>query len=101
MAKTTLYIEDTEIKLLVTKGTQIDKWASLLLEPSLVRDGVIVDEDQVAERIKTLIKLTGVKINKVSIGLSGLNSIFRIIVLPELAPTLIPEALFHYSHDGY
>ncbi len=93
--KITLYIEDTDIKLLVTKGKQVDKWASLLLEPSLVRDGVIVDEDQVAESIKTLLKLGEVKTKKVSIGLSGLNSIFRIITLPELSQSLLPEAILN------
>ena len=93
--KITLYIEDTDIKLLVTKGKQVDKWASLLLEPSLVRDGVIVDEDQVAESIKTLLKLGGVKTKKVSVGLSGLNSIFRIITLPELSQSLLPEAILN------
>jgi type IV pilus assembly protein PilM len=93
--KITLYIEDTDIKLLVSKGKQIDKWASLLLEPSLVRDGVIVDEDQVAESIKTLLKLGEVKTKKVSVGISGLNSIFRIITLPELSQTLLPEAILN------
>jgi type IV pilus assembly protein PilM len=93
--KITLYIEDTDIKLLVSKGKQIDKWASLLLEPSLVRDGVIVDEEQVAESIKTLLKLGEVKQKKISIGLSGLNSIFRIITLPEMSPSLLPEAILN------
>lgn len=93
--KITLYIEDTDIKLLVTKGKQVEKWASLLLEPSLVRDGAIVDEDQVAESIKTLMKLGGVKTKKVSVGISGLNSIFRIITLPELSQNLLPEAILN------
>ncbi len=52
--KINLYIEDTEIKLLVTRGKQVEKWASLMLEPSLGRDGVIVDEEQVANSIKEL-----------------------------------------------
>lgn len=99
MTKTTLYIEDTEIKLLITKGMQVEKWASLLLEPSLVRDGVIVDEDQVAERIKALFELTGAKKNKVSISLGGLNSIFRVITLPELTQNLIPEALMNEARQ--
>lgn len=93
--KITLYIEDTDIKLLVTKGKQVDKWASLLLEPSLVRDGVIVDEDQVAESIKTLLKLGGIKTKKISVSISGLNSIFRIITLPELSQSLLPEAILN------
>jgi type IV pilus assembly protein PilM len=93
--KVTLYIEDTDIKLLVTKGKQVEKWASLLLEQSLVRDGVIIDEDQVAESIKTLLKLGEVKTKKVSVSLSGLNSIFRIITLPELSQSLLPEAVLN------
>ena len=93
--KVTLYIEDTEIKLLVTKGMQVEEWASLLLEPKLVSDGVIVDEDQVAESIKKLFKLGGVGAKKVIAGLSGLNSIFRVITLPELSPALLPEAVMN------
>ncbi|MFC1865442.1 pilus assembly protein PilM [Chloroflexota bacterium] len=93
--KVSLYIEDTDIKLLVTKGHQVEKWASLLLEPSLVRDGVIVDEDQVAESIKELLKLAQVKTKKVSVCLSGLDSIFRIIVLPDLPQNLLPEGILN------
>ena len=93
--KVTLYIEDTDIKLLVTKGKQVEKWASLLLEPRLVRDGVIIDEDQVAEGIKTLFKLEGIATKKVTVGLSGLNSIFRIITLPELPQSMLPEAVIN------
>ncbi|UCE97205.1 MAG: pilus assembly protein PilM [Dehalococcoidia bacterium] len=93
--KITLYIEDTDIKLLVTKGKQVDKWASLTLEPSLVRDGVIIDDEQVAESIKTLLKLGGVSTKKITIGASGLNSIFRIITLPELSQNLLPEAILN------
>jgi len=93
--KVTLYIEDTEIKLLVTKGMQVEEWASLLLEPKLVSDGVIVDEDQVAESIKKLFKLGRVNAKKVDAGLSGLNSIFRVITLPELSPALLPEAVMN------
>ena len=92
--KVTIYIEDTDIKLLVTKGKKrVEKWASLLLEPSLVSDGVILDEDRVADSIKELFELQGVKTKKVIVGLSGLNSIFRIISLPELPQALLPEAV--------
>jgi type IV pilus assembly protein PilM len=93
--KVTLYIEDTDIKLLVTKGRQVERWASLLLEPTLVRDGVIMDEDGVANSIKTLFKLEGIAIKKVTVGLSGLNSIFRVITLPELSQALLPEAVMN------
>ena len=93
--KVTLYIEDTEIKLVVTKGKQVEKWASLLLESGLVSDGVIVDETQVADSIKALFKLQGVEAKKVIVGLSGLNSIFRVISVPELPQAIIPEAVMN------
>jgi type IV pilus assembly protein PilM len=93
--KVTLYIEDTDIKLLVTNGKKVDKWSSLALEPSLVREGVIIDDEQVAESIKNLLKLSGVSTKKVIVGISGLNSIFRIITLPELSANLLPEAILN------
>ncbi len=93
--KVTLYIEDTEIKLLVTKGMQVEVWASLMLEPKLVSDGVIVDEDLVAENIKKIYKLGKVSDKRVIAGLSGLNSIFRVITLPELSLALLPEAVIN------
>ena len=89
----TLYIEDTDIKLLVTKSRQIEKWASLLLEPGLVSDGVILDEDQVAQKIRELLKLQGVGEKRVIAALSGLNSIFRVISLPELPQAILLEAI--------
>ena len=54
MAKrvTTLFIRDTSINLLVMKGEQIEKWASLPLEPGLVSQGLLVDEEQVADKVK-------------------------------------------------
>ena len=93
--KVTLYIEDTEIKLVVTKGKQVEKWASLLLESGLVSDGIILDEAKVADSIKALFKLQGVKTKKVIVGLSGLNSIFRVISVPELPQAILPEAVMN------
>ncbi|MFO7773077.1 MAG: pilus assembly protein PilM [Dehalococcoidia bacterium] len=95
MAKkaTTLYITDTGINLLVMKGKQVDKWASLPLEPGLVRQGLIVDEEQVADRVKQLFKETGVQPKKVTAGLSGFDSLYRIITLPDLPEAVLPEAV--------
>ena len=95
MAKrvTTLFIRDTSINLLVMKGNQIEKWASSPLEPGLVNQGLIVDEPQVADKVKQIFKETGAKTNKVTIGLSGHDSLYRIITLPELPDAVLPEAV--------
>jgi type IV pilus assembly protein PilM len=95
MAKkvTALFIRDTGINLLVMKGRQVEKWASLPLEPGLVSQGLIVDEAQVADKVKQIFKETGAKANKVITALSGHDSLYRIITLPELPEAVLPEAV--------
>jgi type IV pilus assembly protein PilM len=95
MAKrvTTLFIRDISINLLVMKGEQIEKWASLPLEPGLVSQGLIVDEEQVADKVKQIFKETGAQTSKVITALSGDDSLYRIITLPELPDAVLPEAI--------
>jgi len=92
---TTLFIDDSNIRLLVTKGKRVQKWARLPLEPGLVRDGVIIDEDQVVDQLRELFKLQKVSARKVIAGISGLNSLYRLITLPELPEAVRAEAVRH------
>ena len=95
MAKkvTTLFIRDTSINLLVMKGEQVEKWASLPLETGLVSQGLIIEEEQVADKVKQIFKETGASTSKVITALSGDDSLYRIITLPELPEAVLPEAI--------
>jgi type IV pilus assembly protein PilM len=95
MAKraTTLFIRDTSINLLVMKGEKVEKWASSPLEPGLVSQGLIVDEAQVADQVKQVFKEAGAKAKNVIVALSGHDSLYRIITLPELPEAVLPEAV--------
>lgn len=95
MAKevTTLFIRDDSINLLVMRGERVEKWASSPLEPGLVSQGLIVDEAQVAEKLKELFKLQKESMGKVIAGISGHNSVYRVIALPELPEAVLPEAV--------
>lgn len=95
MAEVTVFIEDAAIKLLVARGKRVQKWAKLPLAPGLVSEGVILDEDQVADKVKQLFELQGVRARKVIAGLSGFNSIYRVVSLPELPEAILPEAVKH------
>ena len=88
-----LYVDDTSLRLLVTKGKSIAKWADLPLEAGLVKDGVIVNQAEVAARIKQLLETETVKTKKVVAGLSGLHCVFRLITLPRLSKSLLAEAV--------
>lgn len=90
---TTLFIRDDAINLLVMQGERVEKWASSPLEPGLVSQGLVVDEAQVAEKLKELFKLQEVGMGKVVAGISGHNSVYRIITLPELPEAVLPEAV--------
>ena len=97
MAKrvTTLFIRDDAVKLLVVEGKQIKKWSSLPLEPGLVKQGLVLDEAQVADRVKELFKLEKASTANVIVGLSGHNSLYRLITLPQLPEAVIAEAVKH------
>jgi type IV pilus assembly protein PilM len=93
MKVTTLFIRDDAINLLVMRGERVEKWAVMPLEPGLVNQGLIVDEAQVIEKLKELFKLQKIGMGRVIAGISGHNSVYRIITLPELPEAVLPEAV--------
>lgn len=95
MAKkvTTLFIRDDSATLLVMAGRRVEKWASLPLDPGLVSQGLVNDQAKLAEKLKELFKLQKVPMGKVIAGISGHDSVYRIINLPELPEAVLPEAV--------
>ena len=95
MAKeiTTIYIDDSAIWALVTKGKQPRKWGTMPLEPGMVKDGVILNEDAVAAKVRELWKTKGIGARRVIAGISGINCLHRLLALPELPKDILPEAV--------
>ena len=89
----TLYVDDSSIRLLVTSGKQIKKWAELPLEPGLVEGAVVIKEAEVAAKIKQLLKKQGEEARRVIVGLSGLLCLTRLISLPLLPKEMLTEAV--------
>jgi len=90
---TTIYIDDSAISVLTTKGRQPQKWASIPLESDLVKDGVVLNEDAVASKIKELWQNQSIGARRVIAGISGINCLYRLLTLPELSKDLLPEAV--------
>jgi len=108
-----LYFEDTNIRLLIARGKKAERWASIPLEPGLVSGGVIVDEILVAKKIQELFtairrvrtETAGIKKvttsmaeffngnGKIIIGLSGRDSLYRVLSLPPLPDSMLGEAV--------
>ena len=89
----TLFIQDTEISLLVLRGKEISKWARLALEPGLVNQGVVLDQAALSGQVKELYKIAKVQAQKTVVGLSGINTLYRLISLPRLPENLIDDAV--------
>jgi type IV pilus assembly protein PilM len=97
----TLYFKDTGIKLLTARGKKAEQWASVSLEPGLVVGGVIIDENKVAEKVREIFGTVKRSIvtdlisgkGKLIVGLSGRDSLYRVISLPILEKSLLPEAV--------
>lgn len=89
----TLYVDDTSIRLTVTDGTRIQKWAECPLESGLVKGNVVVNETEVANKIKQLFESQKLTMKKISVGVSGLHCLTRPITLPQLPKAILDEAV--------
>ena len=91
--QTSLYIDDAAIYVLVSRGRQVVKWASMPLEPGLVAEGLIQDENAVAAKLIGLWQSQGIGAKKVIVGISGVSYLSHVITIPELPEEMLPEAV--------
>jgi len=63
------------------------------LEPGLVKGGVVINEAEVATKIRQLLKAQKVKAKKVIIGLSGIHCLSRPLAFPQLPKAMLDEAV--------
>ncbi len=89
----TIYISDTAVRTMMADGTQIKEWAELQLEPGLIENNVILEEEAVAEKIKQLLDVQSIKARKVIAGISGIRCLTRPILLPRLPGEILDEAV--------
>ena len=90
---TTIYIDDSAIWVVTVRGKRPRKWASMPLEPGLVKGGTIQDQNAVANKVKELWQTEKIGERRVIAGVSGINCLYRLISLPELPNDLLPEAV--------
>jgi len=89
----TLYVDETSIRLMVISGNKIKEWADLPLESSIVQGNLVVNEAEVAAKIKQLFQALKIKSRKVLLGVSGLYCLTRPITLPQLPKVMLNEAV--------
>jgi type IV pilus assembly protein PilM len=90
---TTLYINDTSIRLMVIRGKRIVKLADAPLDMGSSRVSDKVREAEIAAKIKQLFNTQKVRTKKVIVGLSGLHCLSRPVSLPQLPRAMLDEAI--------
>lgn len=93
--KLSLFIEDTSLCLLVCDNERIVKWVNRPLEGGLVANGVVINEEKLAEVIRQELVFHKIKQKMTILGLTGLNSLYRIINLPQMPESLLVDAIRH------
>ena len=88
-----LYIDDSSISVLATRGRQPEKWSVVPVEPGLVKEGVVQDQQAVAAKLKDVWRSSRILRRKVTFGISGLNCLYQMLLLPELPDNLRSEAI--------
>jgi type IV pilus assembly protein PilM len=86
----TLDISSSGIRLMETSDNKIMSWASHSMEPGIFEDGIITDSQALTNIIKEMLKSSGIKGNRISVSISGLYSLTRIIIVP--TPPEVPVA---------
>ena len=89
----TLYISDTSIRLMVTRGRRITKLAEVPLDTNLGDINTADKESELVSKIKHLFKSNKIAARRIILGLSGLHCLTRPVILPELPRAMLSEAM--------
>jgi len=91
----TIHINDANLRLLGASGKRVTEYAEVPLEPGLVKDGVVVEPERVAAKIKDILRSKKIPATRAIMGVSGLHSLCRVITLPAVPRAVLAEAVKH------
>ena len=89
----TIYVSDNVLRTMVSDGKHILEWAEMQLDPGLIENNSILDEETVAEKLKQLLGIQSVKARKVYLAINGVRCLTRPVVLPKLPQEILDEAV--------
>jgi type IV pilus assembly protein PilM len=95
--KVTLHIEDTEVRLLIARRDGVERWGNMPLEPGVVSEGLMVDASRLRPALDLIFSKHRARRNGVTVGLSGLRSVTRLISIPKMKPSLVGSAILQES----
>lgn len=94
---TSLVIEQTAVRLLVTSGTSIKRWASAPLEEGLIVEGVVHNPEVVGKAIADLFHQEGIPSNNVITCVSGAHVVHKTFSLPRMRQEDLKNAVLYQA----
>ncbi len=88
-----LYIDDSGVRVMVTRGRRIARLADMALDAPLNNIDTPEKEAELAGKIRNLLRMNKISQRKIILGLSGLHCLTRPVVLPELPKAMLAEAV--------
>jgi len=88
----TIDISSRSLKLLLTRNNRPEKWITVPLAPGAVTDGQIASPEDTGKLIAEALQTAGITVDKASVTLTGLSFTYRVIALPKVKKSLMPEA---------
>lgn len=88
-----LYIDDSVVRIMMTRGRRIAKIAELAMETPLSSIDSPEKEADLASKINHLLKFNKIGQKKLVLGISGLRCLTRPVILPELPKAMLAEAV--------
>jgi type IV pilus assembly protein PilM len=88
-----IYIDDTGLRIMVTRGKRITRLAEMALEESLGSIDTPQKETDLAAKLRQLLRFNKISEKKIILGLSGLHCLTRPVILPELPRAMVGEAV--------
>jgi len=96
----TLEISSTDIKIMETSGGKVINWATHSLEPDMFEEEVIIDPQAFGAIVRQLMASSGIQARDITISVSGLYSLSRIVTVPTpLEQPVTEEAVFEAAAE--
>ncbi len=90
---TTVVVESTDIRFLVTRRGAVQRWGSRPLPEGLIVDGAVSDPAELGRLLDALFQEEDLDRKRAITSLSGMRSIPRLLTLPKLQASLMEEAI--------
>lgn len=90
---TTLVVESTDIRYLITQGGEVRRWGNTPLPDGLIEEGYVTDPAELGRLLDAVFREGNLDRKRAITSLSGMRSIPRLLTLPKLQASLMEEAI--------